>query len=104
MAISESREHKRITALFENVSERSIIPHVSITKDENRKDIPDEVNELSAPGTHCDQQPHTNHILTGQTAETNQIPEFLTGCISTPHDPLSHQHQELSTQVSQNNK
>ena len=41
--------------------------------------------------------------MAGQTAQTNQIPEFLTGRILTPHNPPSDQHQNLSTQVSQDN-
>ena len=39
--------------------------------------------------------------MTGQTAQTNPIPEFLTGRILTPRNPPSNQHQNLSTQVSQ---
>ena len=44
-----------------------------------------------------------HHMVTGQTAQTNQFPEFLTGGIVTPHNPPSHQNQNLSTQVSQDN-
>ena len=46
-----------------------------------------------------------HHMVTGQTAQTNQFPEFLTGCIVTPRNPPSHQYQyqNLSTQVSQDN-
>ena len=44
-----------------------------------------------------------HHMVTGQTAQTNQIPEFLTGHILIPRNPPSHQYQNLSTQVSQNN-
>ena len=40
-------------------------------------------------------------MVTGQTAQTNQFPEFLTGRIITPRNPASHQYQNLSTQVSQ---
>ena len=42
-----------------------------------------------------------HHMVTGQTAQTNQFPEFLTGLILTPRNPPSHQYQNLSTQVSQ---
>ena len=42
-------------------------------------------------------------MVTGQTAQTNQIPEFLTGRILTPRNPPSHQYQNLSTQVSHDN-
>ena len=41
--------------------------------------------------------------MTGQTAQTNQFPEFLTGRTATPRNPPSHQYQNLSTQVSQDN-
>ena len=44
-----------------------------------------------------------HHMVTGQTAQPNQFPEFLTGRIVTPHNPASHQYQNLSTQVSQDN-
>ena len=41
--------------------------------------------------------------MTGQTAQTNQIPELPPGRILTPLNPPSHQHENLSTQVSQDN-
>ena len=44
-----------------------------------------------------------HHMVTGQTAQPNQLPEFLTGRIATPRNPASHQYQNLSTQVSQDN-
>ena len=52
--------------------------------DETRNNIPDEVSELSLPETHFDRQSHTHHMVAGQTAQTNEIPEFLTGGILTP--------------------
>ena len=58
---------------------------------------------MSVPETHFDRQTHTHYMVTGQTAQTNQFPEFLTGRISTPRNPPSHQYQNLSTQVSQDN-
>ena len=58
---------------------------------------------MSVPETHFDRQTHTHHMVTGQTAQTNQIPEFLTGRILTPRNPPSHQYQNRSTQVSQDN-
>ena len=61
MANSECGEHIRITAAFENVSERNKIVHVFNANDETRNDIPDKVNGLPVPGTHLDQQPHTLH-------------------------------------------
>ena len=42
-------------------------------------------------------------MVTKQTAQTNQFPEFLTGRILTPGRPPSHQYQNPSTQVSQDN-
>ena len=44
-----------------------------------------------------------HHMVTGQTAQPNQLPEFLTGRIVTPRNPPSHQYQNLSTHVSQDN-
>ena len=44
-----------------------------------------------------------HHMVTRQTAQPNQFPEFLTGRIVTPRNPPSHQYQNLSTQVSQDN-
>ena len=46
----------------------------------------------------------THHMVTGQTAQTIQFPEFLTGRIITPRKSPLHQYQNLSTQVSQDNK
>ena len=45
----------------------------------------------------------THHMVTGQTAQTNQFPEFLTGRIQTPRNPSFQQYQNLSTQLSQDN-
>ena len=98
-ANSERGEHVRINAPFENASGNNNILHVSNANDETRHNIPDEVSELSALETHFGRQSHTHHMVTGETAQTNQIPEFFTGHISTPRNPPSHQHQNLSTQV-----
>ena len=79
------------------------VTNVSVNS-ERREQI--EINapfELSVPETHLDRQPHTHHMLTGQTTQTIQFPEFLTGRILTPRNPSSHQYQNLSTQVSQDN-
>ena len=46
---------------------------------------------------------NSHHMVTGQTAHINQIPEFLTGRTQTSRNPSSHQYQNLSTQVSQDN-
>ena len=43
----------------------------------------------------------THHMVTGQTAQTNQFPESLSGRLQTPRNPSFHQYQNLSTQVSQ---
>ena len=58
---------------------------------------------MFVPETRFDRQTHTHHMVTGQTTQTNQIPELLTGLILTPRNPPSPQHQSLSTQLSQNN-
>ena len=44
---------------------------------------------------------NSHHMVTEQTAHTNQIPEFFTRRTQTPRNPSSHQYQNLSTQVSQ---
>ena len=44
-----------------------------------------------------------HHMVTGQTPQPNQFPEFLTGRIVTPRNTTSHQCQNLSTQLSQDN-
>ena len=44
-----------------------------------------------------------HHMVTGQTAQTNPFPEFLTGRTITPRESPLHQYQNLSTQVSQDN-
>ena len=102
-ANSERGEHVGISASFENASGNKIVIHVSTVNDETSHDNPDEVSELSVPETRFDRQTHTHHMVTAQTAQTNQIPEFLTGRILTPRNPPSHQYQNLSTQVSQGN-
>ena len=102
-ANSERMEHVRINVSFENPSADINILHVLSVIDETRQNIPDEVSELSVPETRFDRQAHTHHMVTGQVVQTNQIPEFLTGRILTPSNPPSHQHQNLSTQASQDN-
>ena len=89
-ANSERGEHVRINASSEKASENNKL-HASNVNDETRHKIPDEVKELSVPETNFDRQAHTHHMMTGQTTQTNQIPEFLTGRISTPRNPPSHQ-------------
>ena len=102
-ANSEREEHVGINASFENASGNNNTLHVSNVNDESRHNIPDEVSEMSAPETHFGPQAHTLHMVTGQTAQTNQIPEFVFERSLTQRNPPSHQHQNLSTQVSQDN-
>ena len=127
IANSERGEHVGINASFENASENNNTLRVPNVSDETRLNIPDEVGEWSVPETRFDRQPHTphmvtgvkerhnilpegsehihnsHHMMTGQTAHINQIPEFLTGRTQTSRNPSSHQYQNLSTQVSQDN-
>ena len=99
----ERKERVGINASFENASKNNDTLDVSKANDETRHNIPDESSELSAPEIHFDRQSLTHHMVTGQTAQTNQFPEFLTGRTVTPRNPPSHQYQKLSTQVSQDN-
>ena len=78
-ANSKRGEHIGIYASFENASRNNNILDVSNVNDETRHNVPDEVCDLSAPGTHFGRQAHTHHMVTGQTTQANQIPEFLTG-------------------------
>ena len=102
IANSERGEQVGINAFFENASGKNIL-HVSNVNDGTRQDNPDEVSELSVPKTHSDRQTHTHHMVTGQTAQINQILEFLTGRILTPRNPPSHHSRNLAKQVSQDN-
>ena len=72
-ANSERKEHVGINASFENASGNNNTLGVSNVHDETRHNIPDEVSELSAPETHFHRQPHTHHMVTGQTAQPNQF-------------------------------
>ena len=103
IANSERGERAGNNASFENASENNNILRVSNVNDETRQNIHDEVSELSVPERRFDRQPHTHHMVTRQTAQTNQMPEFLTGRILTPRNPSSHQYQNLLTQLSQDN-
>ena len=101
-ADTDRRESVRIIAAFENASENNNIQQIINRNDETGNNVPDEASELSVPETRFDGQSHTHHLVTGQLAQTNQNPEFLTGRILTPRNPPSNQNQHLSTQVSQN--
>ena len=59
-ADSERGERTGLTASFENVSENNNVLHISLTNDETRKIIPDEVKELSVPGTHFHRQSNSH--------------------------------------------
>ena len=72
-------------------------------KDETGSKIPEQVSELSVPDRHFGQQTHTHYLVTGETAQTNQIVDFLTGRILATREQQSQQHQNLSTQVSPDN-
>ena len=61
MVSSECGEDIGITEHFENASERNIALTVINTNDETRNILPDDVSELSVPGTHFDRQPNTHH-------------------------------------------
>ena len=102
-ANSERREHAGINTSSEHASGNNNTLGIWNITDETPHNIPDEASELSVPETHFDRQAHSHHMVTGQTTQTNQFPEFLTGCILTPRNPPSHQYQNLSTLVSQDN-
>ena len=100
---SERGEHVGINNSFGNASGNNKRLGVPNRNDETRHNIPDEVSELSVPEIHFDRQAHTHHMVTGQTAQISQFPEFLTGRSLTPRNPPSHQNQNRSSQVSQDN-
>ena len=127
-AISECREHGGINPPFVSASEDNNMLSVTNINDEPRYNTQDAVSELLVTGTHSDRQSHTHHTASGasneihhmvtgakeqihnrhhtvtkQTVHTNQTPEFLTGRPQTPRNSSSHQNQNLSTQVSQDN-
>ena len=68
--------------------------HVVNVIDENRIINPDEVSEFSIPGTYFDRQPHTHHMLTGQTTQTKKIPEFFMGAV---YHHATHHHTNITT-------
>ena len=102
-AKSDSREHVVINAFLENASGNNNIQQVSNENDNTRNNITDEVRQLSVPETRFDRQTHTYHMVTRHKTQTNQTPEFLTRPILTPRNRPSHQHKNLSKQVSQEN-
>ena len=125
---SERREYEGINASFENASENNRTLGTTHINDETRCNSHDGVSELPDPGTQFDRQSPTHYMppggsseghhmvtgakeqihnrhytVTGQTVHTNQIPEFLTRRTQTPRNPSSHQYQNLSTHISQDN-
>ena len=100
---SERGQHVGMKASSEDESRNKNVLHKSNVNDEARNNIPDKVIELSVPEIRFDRPTHTHHFVTGQTTRANQIPEFLSGRISTPRNPPSHQYQKMSTQASQDN-
>ena len=66
MANAELGEHIGISAAFENVTERNNTLHVFGTNDETGNNIPDQVSELSVPGTYLGRQLHTHHTAGGR--------------------------------------
>ena len=76
-ANSEHGEHVGIKAPFVNASGNNNVLHVSNVNVETRKNIPDEVSELSVTETRFHRQTYTHHMVTGQTAQSNQIPDLL---------------------------
>ena len=93
-----------VTGAKEHIHDR----HHMVTEVKERHDILTEGSEqihnhhgMAARGSEEFRNGH--HMVTGQTAQKNQIPEFFTGRILSPRNPPSHQYQNLSTQVSQDN-
>ena len=84
-ANSERGEHVGIIASFENASENNIL-RVSNVNDETRQNIPDEVSELSVPGTRFDRQPQTHHMVTGAKEQIHNRHDMVTGVIEETHN------------------
>ena len=62
-----------ITASLEKVSERNNTLQVLKANYETRKNIPDQVGELSVSGTHFDWQSHTHHSTSSNWVKTNSV-------------------------------
>ena len=103
-ANSESRKYAGVDTPFENSSGNNNTLGMLNVNDETRHNIHDEVSELLDPGTRFNRQSHTHHMVTGQTAQTTQFPEFLTGRTLPLRNSPSQQCRNLFTQVSQDNK
>ena len=81
MASSERGETIKISALFENVSERNNTLRVLNTNDETKEKILDEVSKLSVPDTHFDRN-HT--VNTDVACEQNDKFKNVNGSESFP--------------------
>ena len=75
----------------------SIKRHHIVTGVKERHNILTGISEQIHNPHHMMTEPskEAHHMVTGQTAQTNQFPEFLTGRIQTPRNPSSHQYQKL---------
>ena len=75
---SDRGEYVGTNASFENASGNNKTLGVSNRNDETRHNIPDDVNELSVPGTHFDRQAHTHHKVTGElSTDEKTIASFI---------------------------
>ena len=96
----QSQTHHMVTG----VKERHDMLTEGSEQIHNRHHMVTGVKELHGMLTEGSEQIHNrHHMVTGHTAQKNQIPEFFTGHILSPRNPSSHQYQNLSTQVSQDN-
>ena len=89
-----SQTHHMVTGAKEHIHDR----HHMVT---GAKEQIQNHHDMVARGS--EEFRNSHHTVTGQTAQKNQIPEFFTGRILSPRNPPSHQYQNLSTQVSQDN-
>ena len=80
---SERREHVGINASFKNASGNDNTLGVSNVNDETRRDIPEEVSELSVPETRFNWQPHTHHMVTGPSNPNHHM-------VPGPSNPTHH--------------
>ena len=83
-SFTANSKHVGISDCFENASGNNNVLHESIVNDENRTNFPGDSSELSVPETRFGRRTHTHHLVTGQTAQTNHISEFLNGRILSP--------------------
>ena len=94
MVTGVKEHHNKLTEVLEQIHNR----HHMVTGAEEQIH---NTHDMVARGSEEFRNGH--HMVTGQTAQKNQIPEFFTGRILSPRNPPSHQYQNLSKQVSQDN-